>query len=78
MITLRFALLMSQRMCSSQRRFLIVRKVLIFYSDGLLATCPDSNTNVENRPLSDVRDAIFSKFGCRILLFRKLNVRGPT
>jgi len=65
MITLRWPL-MIQRMYSSQECLFIVCKALTFCGDGLLASCPDSDSKVENCPLSNVREGTFSKFECHV------------
>jgi hypothetical protein len=72
MITLRWLLLMSQRTHFSQECFFIFCNALTFCGDGLLASCPDSNTKVENCLLSNVREGTFSKIGYYVLRQRDL------
>jgi len=55
-----------QKNYSSQERLFIVCKALTFCGDGLLASCPDSDSKVENCHLSNVREGTFSKFGCHV------------
>jgi hypothetical protein len=66
MKTLTWLLVISQRMHSGQGRYFVVCNALTFCGDGLLESCPDPDTNVENCPLLNVREGTFSKLSFHI------------